>query len=173
MLDWLQKKHPLVIAITFYLPITMSNLKRSPGEKKGWFISWELTLIQKLPMGNINADFISLLIKEPELSHLPPKQIKCKVVFSSIEGPLKTKLPPSTLRTMDKMILHNRMSPSTALSEKHPILMLLLLHSWRNYVTHIRSMQVLSISAGIRVKQQGVPWGKWHNMATEDFTVTH
>ena len=109
-------------------------------------------------MGNINADFINLLIKEPELSHLPPKQIKCKVVFSSIEGPLKTKLPPSTLRTMGKMILHKRMSSSIAISAKHPILMLFLLHSWRNYVTHIRTMQVLSISVGIRVKQQRVPW---------------
>lgn len=111
-------------------------------------------------MGNINADFINLLIEKPELSHLPSKQIKNKVIFSWIEGPLKTKLPPSTLRTMDKMILHNRISPSTAISAKHPILMLLLLHSWRNYVTHIRSMQVLSISAAIRAKQHEVPWGK-------------
>lgn len=131
---------PLVIAITFYLPITMSNLKRSPGEKKGWFINSELTLIQKLPMGNINADFINLLIKEPELSHLPPKQIKCKVVFSSVEGPLKTKLPPSTLRTQTKWFYITGWAPPLLFLQKHPILMLLLLHSWRNYVTHIRSM---------------------------------
>lgn len=142
MLDWLQKQHPLVIAITFYLLITMSKLMRSPGGKKGWFISSELTHIQQLPMGNINADFINLLIKEPELSHLPSKQIKCKVIFSWIEGAFKTKLPPTTLRTMDKMILHNRMSPSTAISEKHPILILLLPHSWRNYVTHCYPHQV-------------------------------
>lgn len=165
MLDWLQKKHPLVIAITLYLPITMSHLKRSPGEKKGWFISSELTLIEKLPMGNINANFINLLIKEPELSHLPPKQIKCKVVFSS-------KLPPSTLRT-DKMILHNRMSPSTAISAKtsysdaSPSTFLEKLcypHKVNVGPVHFR-----------RNKGQtaGSTLGKWHNMATKDFTVTH